>query len=356
MAQVVNGSFEDGDTSAMAGNGLSVGKQSSALLGWKVRRSEVAWFANGNGHDMRASHGSRCLDISGYSDRFPGAVLSQVVPTHPGWTYRLTLDAGAQRQGGVASLRVKVRDADAAKTIASAIYNHATSSSQSVWWNHSVDFVATSERTELQFTPNNASISVGLDNVSLAVIDDGIGRVVNGSFEIGRYVNPEGDGTQLEKGTKVLTGWTVTRGELQWFANGVHSAIASEGERSLDLTGGLDAHPGAILSQIVPVKPDTSYGLSFDMGANYQSGTASILVKIFDVATGKVLKSGTVSHSSGAATTVWWNHTFDFVSKSDQIQIFFTSNAPGSVYVGLDNVDLREASPMALAREPDSHL
>jgi hypothetical protein len=94
--------------------------------------------------------------------------------------------------------------------------------------------------------------------------------VTDGSFEKGRFVNTDGNYMALADGSTTIKGWTVSTasGSIVWAKSPtVDGVTAAQGKYCIDLTGfGRDAVNGAV-SQVIHLKPGTSYGFSMDAGS-----------------------------------------------------------------------------------------
>ena len=103
---ITNGSFEDttnfvpdpghpGDDTAR----LPVG--STAMTGWTVVNSGLAWIGPTNPFGLSASDGSYFLDLTDYTDAAPYGGVTQSIATVLGQHYRLTFDLGSSSTFGI---------------------------------------------------------------------------------------------------------------------------------------------------------------------------------------------------------------------------------------------------------------
>src|SRR5947207_12843301 len=93
----------------------------------------------------------------------------------------------------------------------------------------------------------------------------------NGSFELG---GSPGKNLNIPAGSTVITGWTVSVGNIDWEGAPVPACgwQASNGNNSLDLvgTGGIGG-----IQQTFDSVPGTTYQVSFDMAGKYGPPPAS---------------------------------------------------------------------------------
>jgi hypothetical protein len=167
---------------------------------------------------------------------------------------------------------------------------------------------------------------------------------VNGSFENtgGTFVD-EGGGVMnsaLTPGSTLVSGWTVTNGQLGWISNANTYGIATPyGSYSLDLTGSHDDGVYAGVTQTIITTPNQRYRLTLSLGADQShpvnAGAKSVLVTAGSASTPfTFVPTGTGNQ--------WGSFSFDFTasSTSTQITIVGTSAGSGSQYLGLDNVSV----------------
>ncbi len=86
--------------------------------------------------------------------------------------------------------------------------------------------------------------------------------VVNGSFE---DMKDEEASKPQDKGSTAITGWTVTRGQIDITQQNGKEWKAAHGKRALDLHGS----PGfGGVEQTIPTKPGKKYKVTFQMSGN----------------------------------------------------------------------------------------
>jgi choice-of-anchor C domain-containing protein len=154
--------------------------------------------------------------------------------------------------------------------------------------------------------------------------------LVNGSFEEGQS---PGNYLPLNPGSTAITGWTVTRAQIDYI--GGHWQHA-DGLRSVDL----DGTPGnGGISQTFATTPGASYRLQFSMAGNPVSGP---LVKRMRVTVGDFshdYEFDITGHSTG--NMGWVSHSDQFTAAGAQatIEFFSLTGDPGSAYgPTVDNV------------------
>ncbi len=179
--------------------------------------------------------------------------------------------------------------------------------------------------------------------------------LVNGSFELGNFtgVNPQSaaGATQLVNGDTNMTGWTVVAPagrNIAWIGTGnPYNIVASEGARSLDLTGYSDASPYGGVVQTLATSIGATYRIEFDLGGPLANDDNSLTASAVGVAS----QTFFFDHTP-ASGQQWQRFGFNFVANSSATQIQFTgiSTATG-VSIGLDNTSVTLVSPAA-APEP----
>ncbi len=92
---LVNGSFENTANFTPDGNNtMSLGAGSTAMTGWTTSANELAWIKDPNPFNLTASDGVFSLDLMGYHDFLPTAMISQSFGTVIGSTYTVSFDIG----------------------------------------------------------------------------------------------------------------------------------------------------------------------------------------------------------------------------------------------------------------------
>jgi streptogramin lyase len=173
---------------------------------------------------------------------------------------------------------------------------------------------------------------------SLQVVSTNL--LVNGSFELGSFVNQEGANVamQLYPGATNILGWTVTGTAgygLGWLGPNDNLGLsAADGNYFLDLTGYHDSVPYNGVSQTVATTIGQRYSVSFEIGysAAYDSFPPAVSVAV----TGQPTITNTFV-VSGA--NVWETFGFSFTASAANTVLTFTGATPQNVaYIGLDHV------------------
>jgi sugar lactone lactonase YvrE len=189
---------------------------------------------------------------------------------------------------------------------------------------------------------------------SLPVVSTNL--LVNGSFELGSFVNQEGASVAmlLYPGATNILGWTVTGTtgySLGWLGpNGNLGLSAADGNYFLDLTGYHDAVPYNGVSQTVATTIGQRYSVSFEIGssANYDGSPPAISVAV----TGQPTLTNT---SVVSGINMWKTFEFSFTATAASTVLTFTGVTPQNVaYIGLDHVVMwaSAASPVILMSAP----
>lgn len=153
----------------------------------------------------------------------------------------------------------------------------------------------------------------------------------NGSFEDG----PDpGAYLPLNPGSKDITGWEVTRGQIDYVGT---DWVSSNGNRSVDLNG----TPGiGGVAQTFTTTPGHKYHVSFDMAGHYSGLLQTMRVSAAEQSADFSFQSGTDPQHLG-----WKGNTWDFTAKDPQTTLEFSSLQTGYTYGGpaLDDVMVTEA-------------
>lgn len=156
--------------------------------------------------------------------------------------------------------------------------------------------------------------------------------LTNGGFE-----SPASQDTpSLPVGSTYLDGWTVLLAEIAHCVDcadfgSAGGGSASEGQRSLDLTGYHDASPYGGVRQVFTTVPGQQYQVSFDVGA--RQGTSAVQLTI-----GSTVASGT--SFSGGSQIVWTPSSAWFTASdpSTALELIGTQASWGGIFIGLDHV------------------
>jgi len=177
--------------------------------------------------------------------------------------------------------------------------------------------------------------------------------ITNGSFEAGNFTgtNPQSaaGSTQLFTGATNITGWTVVNAELAWLQNSnPYGIVASDGVRTLDLTGYHDASPYGGVSQTIATTAGSIYNLSFDIGA-YAGSSAGVTASA-----GALSQNFIFSALGGGASYQYGTQSLNFTAGAGTttlITLTGSSTSHGD-NIGLDNVKVTLVSGSAGAPEP----
>jgi choice-of-anchor C domain-containing protein len=157
----------------------------------------------------------------------------------------------------------------------------------------------------------------------------------NGSFETGS--NDPGAYEQLNAGSTVLTGWSITTGSIDWI--GTYWPAAA-GTKSLDMNG---AAPGAI-SQVLATTIGKSYVVTFALSAHPAGPVAVYALTVG--ATGATSQPYTFDRAALANTLgdmKWQAKQYSFKATSATTTLTFASGVTAGGYgPALDNVVVTE--------------
>ena len=164
--------------------------------------------------------------------------------------------------------------------------------------------------------------------ISLLVTTAGLANVTNGSFEVG---SDPGYFTTLGSGSTVITGWTVMRTNIDYIGT---CWAASDGERSLDLSGWL---PGGIQQDIATVS-GVEYLVEFDMAGNPAGGN---VVKQMNVVAGTQSQQFSFDTTAKSLTDMGWTtQKWTFKAESTTTTLQFVSLEQNAYGPALDNVSV----------------
>ena len=170
--------------------------------------------------------------------------------------------------------------------------------------------------------------------------------ITNGSFETG--IAPGGF-TTLGTGSTAITGWTVSSGNIDYIGS---YWVASDGNRSLDLTGGT---PGSISTTITDMIVGAVYNLYFDLSGNPAGAPPN---KVLDVALSNPATQENYNYNirtEGNSLTDmrWVTYILTFVATSTQSLLTFGAGNGGGGNAccygpALDNVRIVQAAVVPL--------
>ncbi|HTT10733.1 MAG TPA: DUF642 domain-containing protein [Burkholderiaceae bacterium] len=161
--------------------------------------------------------------------------------------------------------------------------------------------------------------------------------LINGSFELGGFVNQGNDTMSPPAGSTVITGWTVVADTTAWIgpAN-PFNLTASDGSYFLDLTNYQLGAPFAGVTQTFVTTPGATYSVSFDLGSSDQWGLPDSL-------TASAAGTSQTFSSPATGTNTWTHEVLQFVATSASTALLL-QGASGFNYIGLDNVDVELVS------------
>jgi len=347
---LTNGSFKEGAFKDGGDGTMSLPVGSEALKGWTLMNGEAQWIKNGNSYNLSAEDDDFALNLAGTHHSLPYGGVRQRVATKVGNTYVLSFYLGVKPDVSVFSGPIAVQVSAGAHSSVINYDNPGPTGSGVVWQKFTYTFTAKAASTTISIvgTFDKGGEFIGLDHVSLepspAPPPSSTNLLSNGSFEDTTTFVPNFEASMsLQKGSKVLRGWTVVNAEIQWASDDYpYGMKAQDGHFSLDLTGYHDSPPYGGITQTVETKPGSFYLLTFYLGVipNNAWGTAfggpvSVLASAGPYSTTVTYDSGTTK----ANKTVWQKFTTRFKAVSTETKISIVgSYARGGKYIGLDNV------------------
>lgn len=351
---IINGSFETGGFFDNTGQvTVKMVPGDTRISGWTVvgasPGADVAWTGPQNPFSTFAGEGDYYLDLTGYHDRVPYGGVSQAIPTVIGQTYKVSFQIGSDTTfNGALRPSVAVTITGNGTTVRTV-----DSVGHSRWQSFELSFVATQPLTTLEFTGGNTEdiIYIGLDNVSVVPATE-TNLVVNGSFELGSFVDNSGSDTMLVKpGETPIAGWTVVDADpahnVAWEGPSTPYGVwPGSGNYFLDLTGFSDAIPYAGVSQTMDTTIGQTYELSFELGsAARYDGT--VLPSVVVSLTGLGSFTRTVS---AVGESRWQSFRVPFTATTTKTVLTITGNdAFPNLHIGLDTVSvIRTGSPPAV--------
>ena len=182
--------------------------------------------------------------------------------------------------------------------------------------------------------------------LSLMVGAAGAAPFQNGSFEVGSAPNPCNT-FNIPAGSTLITGWTVSTGNLDWESGPSCGWQPSNGNNSLDLVGAGAGGIGGI-QQTFDTTPGTTYQVMFDMAGNYGAGP---VIKPLAVTINGVTTNFTFDTTGRSQFNMGWTtHTLTFTATGASSTINFVSDVSasgGTLNAGaaLDNVRIAPLGP-----------
>jgi hypothetical protein len=169
QAQLVNGSFEDGNFTGINPFGLAgitdLNPGDTNMTGWTVAYGEITWQQIGYPSTQVPSIGTRWLDLTGGHDNTPEGGVLQTVSLLPGHSYTLGFDIGYNTNNPTSPDSVIASVAGVTQTFSNL--GNGTGTNQ--WERFTLNFVPTSASNviSLQGSSVDGQTYIGLDNVTL---------------------------------------------------------------------------------------------------------------------------------------------------------------------------------------------
>jgi choice-of-anchor C domain-containing protein len=159
--------------------------------------------------------------------------------------------------------------------------------------------------------------------------------VTNGSFEDGPDVS--GWGTPVDKGSTAITGWTVTRGQID-LVTASHWP-AGKGKRSLDLHG--TAGYGGV-KQTLATKKGKRYTVTFLLAGN--PGGQVKEKSVWVTAAGDAKKFTFDAKGKSLTDMGWEKMTWEFAADADETELEIYTAETTDEFCGpaIDNVSVKE--------------
>ncbi|TRU91680.1 MAG: choice-of-anchor C family protein [Microcystis novacekii Mn_MB_F_20050700_S1] len=156
--------------------------------------------------------------------------------------------------------------------------------------------------------------------------------IQNGSFETAT-VNP-GPFLQLNAGSTVITGWTVSQGSIDYIGTYWQ---ASDGGRSLDMQG---IGSGKI-EQTFNTTIGATYRVTFDLAGNTFGGSAINAIKQMRVSAGVSSADFSFDITGKSPSNMGWvSKSWDFTANSTTTTLGFIGINSGDTGAALDNVSV----------------
>jgi Protein of unknown function (DUF642) len=165
---LTNGSFEN-TTGFVENTGgyMSLDTGSTAITGWTVIQAETIWIGPAFKGYCSAFDGSYFLDLTGRHDSVPFGGVQQSINTVSGASYLLEFDLGSSASYGLPSSII------ASAGSISQTFTSTNLSSNNVWEDFALPFMASSGITTISFTGSTGSagsVYIGLDNVTVSAV------------------------------------------------------------------------------------------------------------------------------------------------------------------------------------------
>lgn len=172
---VANGGFEqgyfDGSSNPISDtNVMRLLPGSSYLTGWNIIGvGDIAKLKNANNYGITTPFGDYFIDLTGYSNAFPTASLTQNVATVQGKSYVLSFDVGVDNDKSYLGAPVSVNAAIGSLNF-TATNDNPNPGNQ--WKHFSFQFFASQDNALLNFQGTSGVDYVGLDNVSVQSVPE----------------------------------------------------------------------------------------------------------------------------------------------------------------------------------------
>ena len=326
---LINGSFETGPS---IGQYATLGTGSTAIAGWTVTKGNIDDI-----HQYwQAADGSNSLDMNGDT----AGTIAQTFATTAGTQYDVRFYlAGHPGDQAVHGLHV-------AAAGQSQDY-HADSAGHSQgdmgWTEQSFHFTATAASTTLEFSGLDASYwGAALDNVSVkattaqpavqltaAVPTPSAAKdlLINGSFETGPS---SGQYATLGTGSTAITGWTVTKGNI----DDIHQYWqAADGSNSLDMNG----DTAGTIAQTFATTAGTQYDVRFYL-AGHPGDQAVHGLHVAAAGQSQDYHADSAGHSQGDMG--WTEQSFHFTAVASSTTLEFSGLDASYWGAALDNVSV----------------
>jgi alpha-glucosidase (family GH31 glycosyl hydrolase) len=307
-------------------SGFTNGSFESGYTGWTYTGNQIL--------SPRASQGTTSVEFNA-GQVVPNGVLSQTFATTSGQTYALSFDVGADWGTPTTPQSLQVTVSGNSLLLSKAITVYGPGNSSSLYVSTNFTFTADAAATTLTFkdvSSTGMNIDLLLDNVQVAVSSPPPpppppppSGFANGSFESG------------------YTGWTAT-------GNQQISPRASQGTSAVQFNPG-QMVPNGVLSQTFATTSGQTYGLSFDVGADWGTPTTPQSLQV-TVSGNSLLLSKTVTvYGPGNSSSLYVSTNFTFTADAAATTLTFqdVSSTGMNIDLLLDNVQVNVTSPTPAA-------